>query len=57
MMKASPTEIVAKVMASLDKVEKELSPTSSQVGDNEEWEVHKRKKRGKKTRCRSMWDS
>ena len=39
MIKASPAEIVEKVMASLEKAKKELCPTSPQVGDNEEREV------------------
>ncbi len=39
MVNASPAEIATKVMASIDKAEKELSPTSPQDGDNGEWEV------------------
>ena len=39
MIKASPVEIVARVMENLEKAKKELSPTSPQEGDNGEWEV------------------
>ena len=46
MVKASPVEIAAKVMASIDKAEKELSPTSPHDEDNGEWEVQKKKRRG-----------
>ena len=46
MVKASQEKIAMKVLASIDKVEKELSPTSPQEEDNGEWEVQKKKKRG-----------
>ena len=39
MVKASPVEIVAKVMESIDKAKKDLSPNSPQEGDNGEWEL------------------
>ena len=46
MVKASPTKIATKVLASIEKVAKELSPTSPQEEDNREWEVQKKKRRG-----------
>ena len=36
MVKASPTDIFTKVLESIEKVEKELSPTSPQEEDNKE---------------------
>ena len=48
MVKASPIEIVAKELASIEKVEKELRPSSPQEEDNGEWEVQKKKRRGGK---------
>ena len=46
MVKASPAEIATKLLASIEKLEKDLSPTSPQEEDNEEWEVQKKKRRG-----------
>ena len=46
MVKALQAEIVAKVMASIDKMDKEMSPSSPQEEDNGEWEVQKKKRRG-----------
>ena len=37
---------MAKVMASIDKMDKEMSPSSPQEEDNGEWEVQKKKRRG-----------
>ena len=39
MVKASQAEIMARVMASIDKMEKEMSPSSPQEEDNEELQV------------------
>ena len=42
-------EIATRVMASLEKAKKELSPTSPKEGDNVgEWEVQKKQTRGGK---------
>ena len=45
-VKASPAEIAMRVMESINKLDKEKSPSSPQEEDNEEWEVQKKKRRG-----------
>ena len=37
-----------RVMASIDKMDKEMSPSSPQEEDNGEWEVQKKKRRGRR---------
>ena len=45
-VKASPAEIAMRVMESINKEEKEKSPSSPLEDDNGDWEVQKKKRRG-----------
>ena len=57
MVKASPAEIAAKVMASIDKAEKSLALPHHKKGIMGNGRFKKRREGGKKTRRGGMWDS